>query len=316
MLRARELLTITSGYAHAVRPLVEAVPDGENLLVSTGGDGAEIHRWSIASGDSMWRCEAELPGCNDVVLFSLPDGRRIVAVATEDGVERWNAVTGEPLDGLDSSSAGWTVWGLAAGTLPDGRSALVGAGNNGAVQRWDAASGEPMGAPLRGHGTTVMAVGLMHLSVAETVIVSGDDSGFLRRWNAESGDPIGDPAAGHASRVGIIVPLPGVGARKLFASSAADEICRWDMATGEQVGGPLTTGADVFSLATACPGGTPLLLAAGADGQVVTWNANTGEPSGITLRGVHVAALDQPGGTALVVTGTSQGEIIVYSLSE
>lgn len=315
MLRALEVSAINTGYAHAVSSEVAFGPDGENLLVSTWGDGLEIRRWDIASGDSIWRYAEELPGCNDVVLVTFPDGRRILAMSTEDGVERWNALTGERLDVPDSFD--WiTIWDLATGTLPDGRTVLVGASNNHTVYRWDPASGEPLGDPLRGHGTSVMSVGLVHLPESETLIVSGDDAGFLRRWNAVTGDPIGVPVKGHPSQVNIISPLAGVGRQKLFASSDAEgTICRWDAVTGEQVGEPLTTGADVHVLATACPGLTPLLLAAGPSGRISAWHAVTGEPVDLSLRGLSVATLDQPDGTTLVVTGTSQGEIVIYSLS-
>jgi WD40 repeat protein len=178
-------------------------------------------------------------------------------------------------------------------------------------------SGEPLGAPLRGHGTTVLSVGLVHLSKSKTLIVSGDDAGYLRRWDAVTGDPIGDPVEGHASQVNIISPLAAVDGRKMFASSdAGGEICRWDAVTGERVGEPLTTGSDVHVLATACPGNTPLLLAAGPSGYIYAWHAITGEPVDLSLPGISVAALEQPDGSALVATGTSRGEIVIYSLSE
>lgn len=313
-MRALEALSIETGQTSAALSLVDRAPDGGVLLVSTWGLGPEIHRWDMRNGESVWHRVEELPEYNDVVLASLSDGRCILAVSTEDGVERWNALTGEPLNGIEPE--GYTVWGLAAGHLPDGRTVLVGAGNNHTVHRWDAATGDPLGPPLRGHHTTVLSVGLVHLSASSVVIVSGDDSGFLRRWDAVTGDPIGDPVAGHAAQVNIIAPLASNGGRKLFASSdAKGEICWWDATTGEQLGGPFTTGAEVYALATACPGGTPLLLAAGANQQTGAWNVITGEQVGLSLRGVSVAALDQPDGTTLVATGT-QGEVIVYSLSE
>ncbi|MFJ9714163.1 WD40 repeat domain-containing protein [Streptomyces sp. NPDC101234] len=284
------------------------------ILLSTWGIGPEIHRWDIGSGDSVWHSVERLPGYNDSVLASLTRGRYILAVSTEDGVECWNALTGESMSGVYPAVS--TVWRLAAGTLPKGQAILVGAGHAGAVHRWDADSGEPLGPPLLGHATPVLSVGLGYLSESEAVIMSGDDAGFLRRWDAKTGNPLGDPVSGHASQVNIIAALPLNSVRNAFASSDAEgEICRWDAATGEQIGAPLATGMEVYTLATLCPGGTPLLLAAGSSGVVDVWNAITGEPVNIPLRGISVAAIDQPDGTSLVVTGTSQGEMIVYSLS-
>ncbi|MFK0113536.1 WD40 repeat domain-containing protein [Streptomyces sp. NPDC091217] len=314
MVRVVEVASLHTGCLHAVHPLVAADPKEGVILLSTWGIGPEIRRWDIGSGDSLWDSVEELPGCNDSVLASLTPGRCILAVSTEDGVERWNALTGAPMSGVYSAES--TVWRLAAGSLPNGQAMLVGAGHGGAVHRWDADSGEPLGPPLLGHATTVLSVGFGYVSESEAVIMSGDDSGFLRRWDAKTGNPLGDPVAGHASQVNIVAAVPLNRVRNAFASSDADgEICRWDAATGEQIGAPLATGMEVYTLATVCPGGTPLLLAAGSNGVVGMWNAITCEPMGIPLRGISAAAIDQPDGTSLVVTGTSQGEMIVYSLS-
>ncbi|MFD8724873.1 WD40 repeat domain-containing protein [Streptomyces sp. NPDC059629] len=314
MVRVVEVASLRTGHAQAVHPLVQADPKEGVILLSTAGIGPEIHRWDIGTGGSIWHSVEELPGCNGSVLASLTGGRCVLAISTEDGVERWNALTGELMSGVYSAES--TVWSLAAGTLPNGQAMLVGAGHGGAVHRWDADSGEPIGPPLLGHTTTVLSVGLGYLSPSEAVIMSGDDSGFLRRWDAETGNPLGEQVAGHASQVNIIAALPSNGVRNAFASSDPEgEICRWDVATGNQIGAPLATGAEIYALATACPGGTPLLLAAGANGAVAMWNAITGESMGIPLRGISVAAIDRLDGSSLVVTGTAQGEMIVYSLS-
>jgi WD40 repeat protein len=310
-----DVLSIDTGYAYAVHPLIVSGADGEPLLFTIWGNGSEIHRWDIRSGDVVWRYAEELPGCNDSVLASLPDGRRILAVSTEDGVERLDALTGEVLGG--AYPEGMTIWGLAAGAMPDGRAVLVGAGHDGTVHRWDPASGEPLGPVLRHHRGSALSVGLVHLPTSQVIIVSGDDAGFLRRWDAVTGDPLGGPVAGHASQVRIIVPLPSNGARQLFASSdSVGEICLWDAVTGGQVGETLATTPETFVMATACPARTPLLFAGGSDGRIACWNVTTAEPVDIPLRGVSVACIDRPDGTTLVATGTSRGEITVCLLSE
>ncbi|MGW1163415.1 WD40 repeat domain-containing protein [Streptomyces sp. NPDC002519] len=315
MLKAVEVLTINTGQPNAVRPMVVPGVDRPDLLVSIAGAEPVIHGWDLGTGTSLWFSMEELPDCNDAVLAGLPDGRCILAVSTEDGVERWNALTGDPLDVLDSSD--WTIWGMDAALFPGGRTVLLGAGQNHAIYRWDVASGEQLGAPLRGHNTSVRAVGIIHLSTTDAVIVSGDDAGYLRRWDAVAGAPIGLPVEGHSSPVRAISHLATVEGRSLFASSDAEgEISRWDAVTGERVGAPLTTRSDVHLLTTACPSGTPLLLAAGVSGTIRTWHAYTGEVIDLSLFGVSVAALDQPDGTTLIAVGTAQGEIKVYSVSE
>ncbi|MHC3475012.1 WD40 repeat domain-containing protein [Streptomyces sp. 7R007] len=315
MLRAIEVLTINTGNSEAVRPMLVPTAQGPDLLVSITGMEPVIHGWDITAGTSLWSFTEELPGVNDAVLAGLPDGRRILAVSTEDGVERWNAHTGASLGSADSSD--WTIWGVDAATFPGGRTVLLGAGHNHAVFRWDATSGEQLGAPLRGHETSVLAVGLVGLSATDAVIVSGDDAGYLRRWDATTGAPIGVPVEGHALLVSSISRLPTADGRSLFASADAEgEVSRWDAVTGERVGNPLTAGSDVHLLTTACPGGIPLLLSAGPSGGIRAWHAWTGEAIALSLSGVSVAALDQPDGSTLMAVGTAQGEIRLYSVSD
>jgi hypothetical protein len=158
MLSTVEVLTIRTGRSEAVRPMLVPRTEGPDLLVSITGVEPVIQSWDITTGASLWSFAEELPGVNDAVLAGLPDGRRILAVSTEDGVERCNALTGVPLDGVDSSDR--TIWGMDAATFPGGRTVLLGAGHNHALFRWDAGSGEQLGAPLRGHETSVLAVGL------------------------------------------------------------------------------------------------------------------------------------------------------------
>lgn len=315
LLKAVEVLAIDTGRPNAVRPIMGPGVDGAALLVSIAGAEPVIRGWDLSTGASLWSSMEELPDCNDAVLVGLPDGRRILAVSTEDGVERWDALTGDPLDLLDSSD--WTIWGMKSASFPDNRTVLLGAGQNHAIYRWDLATGEQVGAPLRGHNTSVLSVEFIRLSTTDSVIVSGDDAGYLRRWDAVTGAAIGLPVEGHSSAVRAISHLATTGGGRLFASSDAHgEISRWDAVTGERVGEPLATTSDVHLLATACPSGTPLLLAAGASGTIRTWHAYTGELIDLSLSGVSVAALDQPDGTTLVAAGTAQGEIKVYSVSE
>jgi WD40 repeat protein len=55
------------------------------------------------------------------------------------------------------------------------------------------------------------------------------------------------------------------------------------------------------------------LFTAGADETVRAWDANTGEPIDLSVRSALVSALTQPDGTALLATGTAQGDIVVHT---
>ena len=260
----------------------------------------------------IWRYSEELPGCNAAVLMALPDGQRILAVATEDGVEYWNAMTGEEAGALPIEK---TIWDLSTGTLPDGRVVLAGAGNDGAVYRWDATTGEPLGSPLHGHETTVHSVAVLESASHETLITSGDDTGRIIIWNALTGDQVGAQIAG-GSPIRVMAALPTANEQRLFSSAnAAGEVFRWDAITGSQYGVPFHTGADIYSLTSACPNGTHMLLASGANDTVSAWDYLSGEPIPVSMGGGTVAALKQADGSALIATGTLHGEIKLYSLS-
>jgi WD40 repeat protein len=277
-------------------------------------DGSEISRWDIRTGDRVWCDDEGMSGCNDKALVRLPDGGVLLAIGTEDGVEWWNALTGQRRS--DMTWEEWTIWAVCAGVLPDGRPILLGAGHNGVVYRWDAVSGELLGTSPAGDGRgSMMAVGFVSSPDGVGVIVSGDEAGRIWRWDAADGHQVGEPIVGHGSQVRIIQGL-SVAEMDLFVSCDQEGVLkRWNAVTGAQVGPAIETGTDVYSLATASVGGVGVLFAAGADDTVRAWDADTGEPIGFSLSGTIVSALTQPDGTALVATSTAQGEFVVHACS-
>ncbi|MDQ0757664.1 hypothetical protein QFZ22_009670 [Streptomyces canus] len=70
----------------------------------------------------------------------------------------------------------------------------------------------------------------------------------------------------------------------------------------------METGTYVFALATARVDGTDLLLAAGADEMVRAWDAETGEPIGLSVNGVAVSGL--PSGS-LPGVGAAVGWLLI-----
>lgn len=308
----QEITRISSGFGQAVRPVLGAGRDGQALLFSSVPSGSELHRWNLGTGEMVWRYDEGMSGCNDLALVRLPDGGLALAVATEDGIEWWDAWTGQYCP--ERIWEGWTIWSLTAGLLPDGRPLLVGAGHNGAAYRWDGLNGELLGSSPGGDGTgrMVLAVGFVPLPDGAGMIVSGDEDGRIWRWDAVSGDPVGVTIEGHTSRIQKIQALPTAGEPGFVSTDPEGLLRRWNAVTGSPVGPPIETGTDVFTLATASVEGTGLFFAAGADEIVRAWEVDTGKPVELSVPGVVVSALAQPDGTVLLATSTIRGDILVH----
>src|SRR5260221_2580039 len=124
--------------------LLTLSPQGEMLLAVRLGDGT-IGCWDAGSGEQRWRV-LDGSGAFSLAVIRPPGGRMLLASGGEDGVCRWDLLTGEPLPG--NLAEGNTIWSGAAGALPDGRSILPAAGHAHPWYPSDAATREPFRARL------------------------------------------------------------------------------------------------------------------------------------------------------------------------
>lgn len=189
----------------------------------------------------MWQVDLWAGG-GECAVAQADGGGAILAAASEDGVERLDALTGAVLASPRMEVS--TVWDVAPGVLPDGRSFFAGAGHHHEVHRWDAVTGEPLGEPLVGHEACVLPVA----AAAEggnggAVIVSGDEAGVVLLWDAATGTRIGERITGPCGSVRQIVPLGLSGGSSLLVCVDRDGLLwRWDAVTGEPVGEPVRLG--------------------------------------------------------------------------
>ncbi|MFE0546562.1 WD40 repeat domain-containing protein [Streptomyces sp. NPDC058891] len=308
----REIARFSSGFGHPVRLLLEADTNEEVLLVTTVPNGSEVTRWDISTGERVWCYDEGTSGCNDEALVHLPDGGVLLAIATEDGVEWWDALTGRYCPEMTWED--WTIWALSVGSSPDGRPLLFGAGHNGSVYRWDATNGQLLGATPEGGGRgSMMAVEYLPLRDGRGLVVSGDDSGRIWRWDAWNGSPIVEPTAGNRSRVHIIRALPVAGDAMFVSSDGEGAVLeRWSALAGTPLYPSVKSGTDVYALATANVEGAAVMFAAGADNIVRAWDAVTGEPIGLSAEGTVVSVFTQSNGEVLMATSTARGDVIVY----
>lgn len=166
------------------------------------GDGT-IGCWDAGSGEQRWRVLDD-PGAFSFTVIRPPGGRMLLASGGEEGVCRWDLLTGEPPSG--NLTEGDTIWSVAAGGLPDGRSILAGAGNDYLVYRWDAVTGQPI----------VSSLSSTTLPSGQILLASSDHEGDIRRWDAVTREPIGRPIH-TARRGGPVMAGPAPGGPRLFA---------------------------------------------------------------------------------------------------
>jgi len=260
-------------------PLVAQFGSEDPILAGSGDGG--LLRWDVSTGAVKWSADDGGFG-HDLIAVRVEDGRTLLAMATEDGIQRFDARTGrlEPDPDEDIEERSWTstFWSVASGTLPDGTVFIAGAGHGGTVNRWTARNGEPMGPELRGHGCIVFCVAVIELPDGRSVIISGDEAGTILRWDPVTGKTIGKPFRCHEHGIVAIEPFHLPTGQLLIASMDGEGVIhRWDAVSGELFAPPFETGHwyDMEVLSTA-DGRVSLITAGGEDERIRGWDALTG----------------------------------------
>jgi WD40 repeat protein len=220
-----------------------------------------------------------------------PDAR-LVAIASEDRLEYWDAQTFQPT----GISLNLTSLPEALAFSPDGRILITGHERGGA-QRWDVATGERLGAPLPHRGTVCGVC----FSPDGTAIVTACADGTAQIWDSRTGECLGAPFAAGETVFDAAFGPEGrsilIGAGTEGRSGAA---YLWDITTRALLAGPLTHPDSVCTVAIN-PAGTTLLTGS-RDGTAQVWDTQSGAPSGAPLRHLHpvTRALLTPDGAKLL----------------
>ncbi len=294
-------------------PLFGRLSSGRTVLISGAANPDHLLRcWDAMSGESVWELqEGELRyGCFDLALVEAPDGRDVLAVATEVGVHRWDARSGVRMENTDQLTLG-TVWGLDSVVAADGSVLLVGAGNDHLVYRWDPISGTAVGTPLAGHCSSVKCVAAGDVPGRGVLIASGSDDGTVRRWDGSTGEcfSVSEAVAAETLDLDLLVSRSGVSV--LTCADSDGVLRRWDAVSGEPLGKPIETDEMVGSLTSVDVGGEPRVIASSESGLVRQWHAVTGRLIEESQTGMSVAAVALPDGRALLASGTEDGDVSV-----
>jgi WD40 repeat protein len=298
--------------------------DGHMMLASGREDGT-IRCWDATSGIKIRELtpppepgRSPNPDVRELVAFTLPDGRVMLASGNADGtIRRWDTSTGDEVGaslrrGRFGRFRGMPVFALTAWTAPNGRVTLVSDRGNRGIRRWDAITGAEIRKPLtRRTGTVATALVAWTGRDDHMILAIGGLDGTIQRWDATTNVKIGKPLSGHTGSVNALVAWTGPGGHIMLASCSNDgTIRRWDATTGGKIGEPLTGHSAGVEALTAwiSPDGYPMLASKGQDEVVRRWNASTLTPWGdppppIRLLGDIVASTGPNGHVLIAAAG-------------
>jgi WD40 repeat protein len=260
------------------------------------------------------------------VAFS-PDGRHFLTTSWDHTVRLWDLATGQ------LAAPGLRHQGpiTAAAFSPDGRTLLTGSGEDvlsgrgseiwGEARLWDLATGQPIGSPLP-HRRPVYHVAFC--PDGRTVLTNDASPGIDYRPG------ILDVGTAWLWELAPL-PLKYVGTtrgpvhggafspdgRTLVTGSLNSTAQRWNVVTGEPLGGPLRHPAGVTSIAFSPDGKT---VVAGTPGETSSlWDAATGQPVGEPLRHFRVYRVAfSPAGNMVLTAGWSlienQGQVCLWQV--
>ena len=198
------------------------------------------------------------------VTFS-PDGKTLLSSARDSTIKVWDVPTGKLVRTLTEGLAGG-VYSTAYSS--DGKLIASGSGD-GKIILWDAATFAPI-RTLAGHTGPVREVAF---SPDDKTLASASEDKTFRLWEVASGEEK-VKRTDHTNQVKAVVYYPD---GKTIATASSDKTLRlWDAGTGEPKK-VLSGHTNVVEFCAISPDGKQLMSGTGNIGELIFWNAQSGE---------------------------------------
>ncbi len=206
-------------------------PDGRTLLATTHFRTNDAQLWDLETGRHLRTLTGHSDSVYDVAWARAPDGRLLLATASNDGTTRiWDPGTGQELRTLTRHR----VWAIAWGARPDGTLLLATADEDGTARIWDPDTGREV-RTLTGHSGTVWAVGWGTRPDGNLLLATGSNDHTARIWDPDTGREV-RTLAGHTASIDAVAWTTLPDGTMLLATGSRDGTTRiWDPDTGQEL---------------------------------------------------------------------------------
>lgn len=253
---------------------VRTLSSGRTLVATASADRT-VRLWDPGTSEPIGLPLTGFSGFLVSVAFSPPTimGDLLVTWSADDPIQVWDISRNlkpsirrqwgaSTKVGLPLAEFMGSLYDVAIGIFPGGRTVIAAGGSLGLLYLWDLETGRPIGDPLA-HSSPITAIAFSQLADGQGVVVTGSMDGSVVLWNATNETPSGRLVVGHTGVVTAVTSVNLSDGHSVIVTASRDETIRiWDPTSAAQIGLPLCVHfAPVRFLASGSAPGKPGLLA-------------------------------------------------------
>ncbi|MDT0353376.1 WD40 repeat domain-containing protein [Pseudonocardia charpentierae] len=304
-----------------------AHPDGAVIAVTGEKFEQHVYLWDVWSGAKIWGPVVHERGVRDLAACRMSSGDTLVAVLGLDGTVYGWSVRQRSLIARRLDDTGRPPTALTAVMLPSGEVALALGHYDGRLTLWSpAAGGRDIDSIASGVEREVEAVTAVVSTAGRPVVLSGGSNPgqhpgqSVRVWHVGSGQEVDQGIGENCASMKSIAAITLGDGRSIAASGGSDTwLWIWDAGSGTVAAAfngheNWITAVDLVEEA-----GRPVVVTAAQDDTIRLWDLAEAEIVADQNRQhsdfFEAVAVDfLPSGDGVVVTGSRQAELAVWSL--